>query len=116
MGNRMSASIVIVSYNGRELLTPCLEETLTQAAEADAEVVLVDNGSTDGTAEYIRGRFPSVVVVCSSHNVGFAEGCNIGARAAGSDRIVLLNNDAVPDPGWLRELLAALEPVDVAVA
>jgi GT2 family glycosyltransferase len=112
----VSVSIIIVSYNGRELLGPCLESTLPQAEAEGAEVVVVDNASSDGTAAFLRERFPSVALVRSARNVGFAAGSNLGARAAHGDRIVILNNDAIPDPGWLRELLAALEPDDVAVA
>lgn len=112
----MSVSIVIVNYNGRELLEPCLSAVLPQARELDAEVMVVDNGSRDGSVVYVKSTFPGVVVVETGRNLGFAEGCNVGARAARGELIVLLNNDAVPEPGWLAELVRALEPEDVAIA
>src|SRR5207302_2177616 len=113
---RMSISIVIVSYNGCDLLASCLSETVAQAREADAEVILVDNASRDASVEYVRKHFPSVVVVRNARNEGFAGGCNAGVRAARGSIIVLLNNDAIPNPGWLPELVTALDPEDVAIA
>jgi GT2 family glycosyltransferase len=64
----------------------------------------------------VERKHPEVVVIRNARNEGFAAGANAGALAAGSDRVVLLNNDAVPQEGWLERLLAALEPDDVAVA
>lgn len=110
------ASVIIVNYNGRDLLARCLPEVLAQAEVLAAEVIVVDNGSTDGSAELIACDFPQVRCIRTSQNLGFAEGCNVGVRAAQADRVVLLNNDAVPEPAWLVMLLAALEPPDVAVA
>ncbi len=110
------ASIVIVNYNGRALLEPCLRETLSQAKALGAEVILVDNASTDGSAQLVRREFPGVVLVCNERNEGFAGGANEGVRAARSDSVVLLNNDAIPEAGWLETLLRELEPPDVAVA
>lgn len=112
----MSVSIVIVNYNGRELLGRCLSAVLPQARESDAEVIVVDNGSRDGSVIYVQSTFPEVVVVENGRNLGFAEGCNVGVRAARGEFIVLLNNDALPWPGWLAELVRALEPEDVAIA
>src|SRR2546421_12787527 len=84
-GGEMSVSIIIVSYNGRDLLGPCLEATVAQADDEGAEVVVVDNGSSDGTAELVRQSFPDVVLARNQSNVGFAEGCNAGVRAARGD-------------------------------
>jgi GT2 family glycosyltransferase len=103
-----SASIIIVTFNGRSLLDPCLSAALPQATGLGAEIVLVDNGSSDGTVEHVADRYPEVRIVDSERNLGFAEGCNLGVRHALADRIVLLNNDAVPASGWLESLLAAL--------
>ena len=110
------ASIVIVNYNGLRWLEPCLDETLAQASQVGAEVVLVDNGSTDNSVAFVRSRFPNVVIVESSTNEGFAGGCNAGVRYARARLIVLLNNDAVPEDGWLDRLLDAVQPEDVAIA
>lgn len=104
-----------MNFNGRHLLDSCLSAALAQAAPVGAEVILVDNGSTDGSVPHVESLYPQVVVVRSPLNVGFAGGCNLGVRAAAGTAIVLLNNDAVPQPGWLSGLLRALEPANVAV-
>jgi GT2 family glycosyltransferase len=114
--SRPVASIVIVNYNGLRLLEPCLTATQAQARAAGAEIVLVDNGSVDGSVELVHTHFPEIRVIESATNEGFAGGCNVGVRQARSDLIVLLNNDAVPDPGWLDALLKAVAPADVAIA
>src|SRR3954451_6831483 len=76
------------------------------------EVVLVDNGSIDGIVDRVRVEYPEVVVREPLANLGFAGGCNlgIGDPASGQyDYVALLNNDAVPGPGWLGPLVATLE-------
>src|SRR5438067_10723389 len=111
-----TSSIVIVNYNGRDWLEPCLREALAQATDAGAEVILVDNGSADGSVAFVAERFPGVVTLCLDRNEGFAAGANAGTRAARSDTVVLLNNDAVPERGWLGALIRELEPENVALA
>ena len=93
-----------------------MRATVEQAEASHAEVILVDNGSTDGSAEFVEQAFPGVVVKRSQHNEGFAGGANAGVRVARGNVIVLLNNDAVPEEGWLDALLRALEPEDVTIA
>jgi len=108
-------SIVIVTYNGRELLGPCLGAALAQRY-APFEVVLVDNGSSDGSADLVRREFPQVRLVCTGRNLGFAGGNNEGVRQARGELIALLNNDAVPEPDWLPALVEAVGRPGVAVA
>jgi GT2 family glycosyltransferase len=72
-------------------------------------VVVVDNGSTDGSVAFVREAHPQVKVVPCSVNGGFARGVNAGARAATGDALVLLNNDAAPSPGWLAALLGPID-------
>lgn len=107
---------MIPNYNGRQMLESCLAATLPQAQKAGAEVIVVDNGSADDSVSFVHQAFPEAIVVENATNEGFAGGCNAGGRRARSDRIVLLNNDAVPEPDWLTCLLRAVEPQDVAVA
>jgi GT2 family glycosyltransferase len=76
---------------------------------ADVEIILVDNGSRDGSAEFVRERYPDVRVVCLPDNLGFAAGNNAGIRIAGGKYIALLNNDTKADPGWLANLLKDAE-------
>jgi GT2 family glycosyltransferase len=99
-------SIVIVNWNGRRFLDACLTAVAAQQG-VSAETILVDNGSTDGSAAYVAERYPWVRVVALTENLGFAAGNNAGVREARGRFVALLNNDTVADPGWLRALLSA---------
>lgn len=103
-----SASIIILNWNGRELLERCLPSVVDAAQEAGGrpEIIVVDNGSTDGSADYLRKAFPTVKVIALADNVGFSRGNNIGVQAAAGDIVVLLNNDMRVDRGFLAPLLA----------
>ena len=94
----MDLSIVIVSWNTRALTLDCLaslEVALVDAGVAMvAEVLVVDNASSDGTVAAIAARFPSVRVIASPRNLGFAAGCNAGVRAASGRHVLFLNSDA----------------------
>jgi GT2 family glycosyltransferase len=105
-------AVVIVNWNGRSLLDACLGSLLQQTPPPQF-VFLVDNGSTDGSAEYVRAAWPSVIVLATRTNLGFAGGNNVGIRAAlaaGADAILLLNNDAQLLPAALERLGSALGP------
>lgn len=101
-------SIVIVTWNGRQYLDACLNAVASQSG-VPTETILVDNASTDGTIGYVRERFPSVRVVALPENRGFAGGNNAGVREARGRYVALLNNDAVPEQGWLQALLAGVD-------
>jgi len=108
-------SVIIVTYNGRDLLRPCLSAALAQRY-SPYEIILVDNASADGSAEMVAAEFPSVRVIRAARNLGFAGGNNEGVRHARGALIALLNNDAVPEPEWLRSLVDAVTRPGVAVA
>jgi GT2 family glycosyltransferase len=111
-----TVSVVIVNWNGRQYLDACLAAVAAQIG-VTFEVILVDNGSTDGSAAYVRERHPAVRVVALAENRGFTGGNNAGVQAARGRYIALLNNDTVANPDWLRTLLAGLdEPAGVALA
>ena len=112
-------SVVIPTYDGRPMLEACLRGLRAQTLPGDAyEVVIVDNGSEDGTQAWLRAEDPDVVVVRLDQNLGFAEATNRGAAAARGTSLVLLNNDAVAEPRFLEALerAAAVEPAPAAVA
>jgi GT2 family glycosyltransferase len=108
-------SVIIVNYNGRHLLEECLTSVLAQAYPS-FEIVLVDNGSSDGSAPFVRERFPDVRLVEAGENLGFAGGNNLGVERSTGEYVVLLNNDTIVAPGWLSALVDALLPPDVACA
>lgn len=115
LSNRQHISIIIVNYNGRLFLHDCLSGVITQTIAGD-EVIVVDNGSSDGSAEYMRGTFPSVKLIECERNLGFAGGNNCGVKHAKNDLIVLLNNDTIVRQGWLEGLVNAIADDNVVAA
>jgi GT2 family glycosyltransferase len=98
-------SVVIPNHNGREILAACLR-SLEKQTFRDFEVVVVDNGSTDGSVEHVRGEFPWLgAIIENDRNFGFARACNQGIEAGSGSYVALLNNDTEAHPGWLRELV-----------
>ncbi|MGA2773565.1 MAG: glycosyltransferase, partial [Bryobacteraceae bacterium] len=101
-----SASVVIPNWNGRDLLEkylPSVVEAL--AGNPENEIVVVDNGSTDGSADFVRAAFPHVKLMALPRNLGFGGGSNAGIRTARNDIVVLLNSDMRVAPGFLAPLL-----------
>lgn len=96
-------SIVIPTWNGRHYLDACLAAVAAQRG-VSAETILVDNASTDGTADYVRGTYPWVRLVQLPQNVGFAAASNAGAREARGRFLAFLNNDTRATPDWLAAL------------
>ena len=98
----MKTAIIIVNWNGRELTQQCLAGL--SKFEPNASIYLVDNGSTDGSADYLKTLFPSVTLIRSSTNLGFGGGNNLGIERAlkdGYDAVFLLNNDTIIDEPFL---------------
>lgn len=88
-------SIIIVSFNTRELLRECLQAVFSRVALDDVEVIVVDNASRDGSPEMVRQDFPAVRLLARQDNPGFGGGNNVGVAAASGDFIFLLNSDAI---------------------
>ena len=106
------ASVIIVSYNGLSIPHPNLADCLKALASqsfTDYETIIVDNGSTDKSVEYISTQYPQMKTLKLTRNYGFAPANNIGFAASTGEYIVLLNNDAVPLEGWLAELVQQAE-------
>ncbi|MBI5441064.1 MAG: glycosyltransferase family 2 protein [Deltaproteobacteria bacterium] len=104
----MQVSVIIPNWNGRTHLPVCLESLEGQTFR-DFEVVLVDNGSADGSTDLVRSRYPWVKLVELPQNAGFAGANNAGLRNAAGEYVVTLNNDTRADPRWLEELVSAAE-------
>jgi GT2 family glycosyltransferase len=115
----MYASIIIPNYNGLRFLVPCLDALRGQTYPRElTEVILVDDGSTDDSVAFVRGRYPEVIIVQMARNSGLAAACNAGARVAHGDLLVMLNNDTEVEPGWLAALVesAAANPTAGTIA
>ena len=106
--DRCDLSIVIVSYNCRDLLLSCLT-SLEGTVDANIEVIVVDNASSDGTVTTIRSRHPDVAVIEMGGNAGFGRASNRGIEAAVGRYVLLLNPDTVVSPGALRVLVDFLD-------
>ncbi len=105
-----AVTIVVLNWNGREDTLACLA-SLQQVDYARYDVVVVDNGSGDGSVEAIRERWNSVTLICNQQNLGFCGGNNVGLRLAlerGADHVLLLNNDTEVAPDFLGPLVQAL--------
>ena len=102
-------SVIIVSVNTRKWIEPCLESLQKQRIFKSLEVVVVDNGSSDGSADTLRGRFPSVKLVRLDKTVGFGEANNIGAGQSCAPILLFLNPDTRLREDSLAPILARFE-------
>jgi GT2 family glycosyltransferase len=109
----MDLSIFVVTYNSAkligQLLTHLHSEFEREGDHLHAEVIVVDNASRDGTADFVRRNFPWVKLVASTLNLGFAAGNNLAAQQAVGRHLLLLNPDAMPEPGSLRAGVALMD-------
>jgi len=105
----LSAAVIIVNWNGREYLRVCLD-SLQKQTHPNFRVIVVDNGSTDGSLEMLAAEYPQVQVKALEENTGFVFASNEGAKLAPDvDVLVMLNNDTEVEPDWLLNLTLALE-------
>lgn len=105
-----NVAVVIPNWNGRQIIGRALDSLESQSLKP--QVIVVENGSTDGSLDYLRKNYPGVRLIIHEKNKGFAGGVNAGIRQALKDRcqyVALLNNDAVADKNWLKELVDAME-------
>src|SRR5262245_25880158 len=103
-----SIAIVIVSFNVREELDACLASFVGHTSPFPAVVVVVDNGSSDGTPAMLRQKWPAVRLIESGENLGFARANNRGIRATTSEFVLLLNPDTLVPPGSIQSLVRGL--------
>ena len=108
MSDAPRVAVVIVSYEGREALLACLE-SLRLRASIPLETVVVDNASTDGSADAVRAAHPAVRVIANAENVGFARACNQGWQASEAPYVLFLNPDAEVTPGAVETLARLLD-------
>jgi GT2 family glycosyltransferase len=113
-GKERLASVIVPVWNGIEFLERCLLALRTQDYSR-REVVVVDNASSDGSADFVAEHFPEARLVRNDYNLGFAGGCNAGLRVADGEVLLLLNQDTEVSPDWLRHVVEALEAPEVGV-
>lgn len=105
--NHPFVSIIVLNWNGLVCLEKCLE-SLMRLTYPNYEVIVVDNGSSDGSPDMVKRNFKNVRLIKNKRNLGFAKGNNVGIKASKGNFIVLLNNDVIVDPSWLSELVKAM--------
>lgn len=106
-GSNPLFSVIIPNWNGKKFLRECID-SLREQTFCDFETILVDNGSTDGSAEFAEERYGDFLrIIRNRKNLGFAGGNNTGIRSAKGEYIILLNNDTWVEPTWLEELAKA---------
>lgn len=111
-----TVAIIIVSYDSRQEIGACLD-ALADRIDRGTTVTVVDNASPDGTAEFVRQRWPSVQVIDAGGNLGFSRANNVGIAATMSEYVLLLNPDTIATPAAIARLVSALDSQpDTAIA
>ena len=100
-------TVIIPNWNGIRYLEKCLDALLLQQGFFD--MIVVDNGSTDGSVELLQGKYPSVKTILLKENTGFCHACNVGIEASDTPYVILLNNDTEVLPGFVENLVKAIE-------
>lgn len=100
-------SLIVLNWNGLRYLPGCFG-SLCRQTYRHCEIIMVDNGSNDGSVEYVRGHFPEIRIIQNGRNLGFAAGNNVGIQQARGELIGLVNNDTEAASTWLEELVRAI--------
>ncbi len=104
----MKVSVIVPNWNGIRFIGMCLD-SLQRSDFDDVEVIVIDNGSVDGSRELIEEQYPWVRLIKMPRNMGFATACNAGIKASAAEYVCLLNNDIEVESTWLRELVEGME-------
>ena len=102
----VSVSVIILNWNGGDYLMRCVDSVMKTDYPGDLlEVIIVDNGSIDGSARLAKKMYPQIKLIENGRNLGFCVGNNIGIKHSSGDIVVLLNNDTIVDRNWIKEIL-----------
>lgn len=104
----MKVTVIIPNYNGKHFMEPCMEALANQTCE-DFEILVIDNASTDGSAEFIRERYPGARLLVMEKNLGFSGAVNAGIRASDTPYVLLLNNDTRVRRHFVEAIVKAIE-------
>jgi GT2 family glycosyltransferase len=107
-------SIVIVSWNAKDYLIKCLD-SVTKTDYPFLEIIVLDNGSTDGSLQVVKKSFPNVIVIESRVNLGYSQGNNAAIQQSKGDVIVLLNQDTIVNKNWIKEIIIASQKTNVGI-
>lgn len=107
--------LIVVNWNGKHHLKKCLP-SLLKTRKIAFSGYLVDNASTDGSAEYVERNFPKFTVIRNPENLGYSGAANVGIAETDGDLVCVLNNDIIVSPNWLLELVKGLNDPEVAIA
>ena len=99
-----SIDIIIPSFNGKSLLEKHLEDVINNSGDIN-KIIIIDNGSTDGTFEWLKINYPQIEIIRNKKNLGFTVPVNQGVKLSKADYIVLLNNDVKPQKGYLKNII-----------
>ena len=105
----MKLSIIIPHHNGKKLLHDCLQSIYDNISIDNFEIIVVDNLSTDNSADEAKSNFPSIILLKSEKNLGYSGGCNLGAKNAAGEYVIFLNNDTLHTKKWIEELVNFLD-------
>ena len=100
-------SIIIPHHNNYQILNDCLK-SLYQSNLYNSEIIIIDNDTTDDSIKKIKKKYPNLTIINSTNNLGYAGGCNYGAKYANGDLLVFLNNDTEVQDDWLKELVETI--------
>ena len=111
----MKLSIVILNYNVRYFLELCLKSVQASISNIEAEIIVVDNNSEDGSCQMVKNLFPEVILIENKENFGFSKGNNIGVLQAKGEYLCVLNPDTVVAEDTFEKLLVRKEEEDFSV-
>lgn len=114
--DNVDMSIVLVCWNNKDYLQPCLESLYEADLNSSFNVVVVDNGSTDGSQEMLRTNYPEIALIQNQGNVGLAKACNQGIEASRGRHVLLLNNDTIVNASSLERMVRFMDNTPEAAA
>ncbi|MGI9014866.1 MAG: glycosyltransferase family 2 protein [Phycisphaerales bacterium] len=104
--HELDCTIIVVSYNTRDLTLQCLRSVVAETSDVSFEVIVIDNASTDGSAEAIENEFPNLTLIKREDNLGFAAANNVAVELARGEYLLLLNPDTIVLDGAVQKLMA----------
>lgn len=106
---RIDVSIIIVSFNTRELTSECIRSIVDNLKQLNYEIIVVDNASSDDSVGYLKKAFPQVIMISSPENLGFSKANNLGVKIAKGRFLLFLNSDTVVYPGAIEHMVKLMD-------